>query len=97
MASKTPLRPGEQIVKAYSCAFADKILLQGKMYITTERLCFHSKFNSNTVFFGGTFIQIPKEDINKIEKRSNVLIFDNSISITTINGEMFFTSFFSRD
>jgi hypothetical protein len=25
------------------------------------------------------------------------LIFDNSIAITTVNGEMFFTSFFSRD
>lgn len=56
------------------------------MYITTERICFHSKFNSTTVFFGGTFIQIPKEDIKKIEKRSNVLIFDNAISVTTING-----------
>ena len=67
------------------------------MYITTERICFHSKFNPNTVFFGGTFIQIPKEDIKKIEKRSNVLLFDNSISLTTINGEMLFTSFFSRD
>lgn len=25
------------------------------------------------------------------------MIFDNSIAITTVNGEMFFTSFFSRD
>lgn len=32
-----------------------------------------------------------------MEKRYNALIFDNSIAITTVNGEMFFTSFFSRD
>lgn len=25
------------------------------------------------------------------------MVFDNSISISTINGEMFFTSFFSRN
>lgn len=25
------------------------------------------------------------------------MVFDNSIAITTVNGEMFFTSFFSRD
>ncbi len=32
-----------------------------------------------------------------MEKRYNALVFDNSIAITTVNGEMFFTSFFSRD
>ena len=49
------------------------------------------------MFFGGTFISIPKKDILKVEKRYNALIFDNSIAVTTVNGEMFFTSFFARD
>jgi len=49
------------------------------------------------VFFGDTFIQIPKKDIRKVEKRQNVIVFDNSISVTTVNGEVFFTSFFSRN
>lgn len=35
---------------------ADKIILQGKLYVTTHRVCFFSKFNSDNVFFGETFI-----------------------------------------
>jgi hypothetical protein len=42
-------------------------------------------------------MQIPKKDIRKIEKRFNAIVFDNSISITTIHGEVFLTSFFSRN
>lgn len=42
-------------------------------------------------------MQIPKKDIRKVEKRFNAIVFDNSISITTINGEVFLTSFFSRN
>ena len=73
-------------MKTFSCALANKIILQGRIYITNERICFHSKFNSGNVFFGGTFIDIPKKDIKKIEKKTNAIIFDNSISVTTVNG-----------
>jgi hypothetical protein len=72
-------------------------VLQGRVYITSERICFYSGFNTNTIFFGNTFIQFPKQDITKIEKRLNALFMDNSISITTVQGELFFTSFFSRN
>ena len=78
--------PDETYFNSYSCGLSDKIILTGRIYITNKRLCFHSKFNPKNVFFGDTFIQIPKKDIQKIEKRSNAIIFDNSISITTING-----------
>lgn len=71
-------------------------MLQGKIYITNLRVCFHSNFNSQNIFFGKTFIQFPKSDIRKIEKKLNSLI-DNSISFTTQNGEILFTSFFSRN
>jgi hypothetical protein len=64
----------------------DKIILTGRIYITSHRICFHSKFNPSTVFFGETFIQIPKKDVKKIEKRYNAIFFDNSISMTTVNG-----------
>lgn len=42
-------------------------------------------------------MEIPRPDIKKIEKKYNAIIFDNSISITTLNGEIFFTSLVSRD
>lgn len=54
---------GEEFIKSYSCALADKIILSGRLYITSYRICFFSKFNTSTVFFGGTFIQIPTKDI----------------------------------
>lgn len=67
------------------------------MYITSERICFSSSFNENNLFFGGTFIQFPKKDIIKIEKKQNALLLDLSISFTTVKGELSFTSFFSRN
>ena len=63
---KVNFKENEQLVKSFACALAEKIVLQGRIYITTERICFHSSFNSSNLFFGGTFIQIPKEHIKKI-------------------------------
>jgi hypothetical protein len=37
------------------------------------------------------------EDILKIEKRNNTLIFDNSILVISKKGSFFFTSFLARD
>lgn len=34
--------------------------------MTNQRLCFHSKLNTKNLFFGETFIEIPKKDIIKI-------------------------------
>lgn len=95
--SKIALLEDEKFFKSFSCGLSDKIILTGRLYITNKRLCFHSKFNPSNVFFGDTFIQIPRKDIKKVEKRLNAIVFDNSISVTTVNGEVFFTSFFSRN
>ena len=87
---------GEQVIDEYTCALSDKILLQGKLYITNKKLVFYSWFNNSTLF-GKTLMEIPLTDITAIEKRYN-LIFDNSIAITTRgNAEMFLTSFINRD
>lgn len=88
---------GEEFRSSFSCALADKIILQGRLYVTNYRLCFFSNFNPSNVFFGETFIQIPKKDIITLEKRKNGIFFDNSISITTVKGEVFLTSFFKRN
>lgn len=94
---KVSFKENEKLIKSYSCALVEKIVLQGRIYITNERICFHSGFNSSNLFFGGTFIHFPKEDIKKVEKKMNAIFIDNSISFTTINGEVTFTSFFSRN
>jgi hypothetical protein len=43
-------------------------------------------------------VQIYLSDIARVEKRLNVMVFDNSIGIVTRDGkEFFFTSFVFRD
>ena len=66
LSTKIVFYASEKYVKSYSCALSDKVLLTGRLFITSHRLVFYSKFNRNTVFFGETFIEIPKNDIKKI-------------------------------
>jgi sterol 3beta-glucosyltransferase len=40
----------DNVVDDYTCAYFQKILLQGRMYITNKHICFYSPFNSNTIF-----------------------------------------------
>ena len=74
-----------------------KLLLQGRLYITSKRVCFSSFFNQITLFGKGTKIVIPYKDIIKLEKKQNALIFNNSINIITKTQEFFLTSFIYRD
>lgn len=65
--------------------------------MTAKKLYFHSYFNKGNLFFGNTKLLVPKEDMLKLEKSTNAMIFDNSISIYTSKGKLFFTSFIYRD
>ena len=92
------LDEGEKVIDTFACALSQKILLQGRMYITHKKLFFHSYFNPKTVIGKETKFLIPFSDILKIEKKVNALVFDNSIQITTKDGkEIFFASFVYRD
>jgi len=66
--------------------------------VTNKRLCFHSYFNDKTIFGKETKILIPFANISRIEKKTNAMVFDNSISIITKEEkEIFITSFMFRD
>ena len=91
------LEKDEIFIKFFRCAFSEKILLQGRLYVTNKKLVFYSLFNSENIFFGNTKLIIPMEDIINVEKKKNLKIFDNSIKITTKKSELFFTSFVKRD
>ncbi|CAK57382.1 unnamed protein product (macronuclear) [Paramecium tetraurelia] len=95
--SKLKIEINEILIASFACALSEKIQLQGRLYITNKRLFFHSSFNSNNLFFGDTILNIPKQDIMCIQKRANAYIFDNSISIFTPKGQLFFATFFQRD
>ncbi|KAJ3409747.1 hypothetical protein HDU80_009724 [Chytriomyces hyalinus] len=86
--SSTPSPPASQ---AFTCAFHDKFLRQGSLYLQEGADVF--RFRSP---FLKTEVLIPFADIASIEKSRNLLI-PNSITIKTAEREFFLTSFFSRD
>lgn len=90
------LEDGEKVIETFSCAYKQKILLQGKMYLTNKKIVFYSWFNNKTLF-GHTKLIIPLVEVVRIEKKYNLKIFDNSINIVTKKSELFFTSFVQRD
>jgi hypothetical protein len=85
----------ENFIDNFSCALSDKILVQGKLYITNKKLVFYSWFNNSTLF-GKTLIEIPKEEIVEVEKHKN-LLFDNMIYVKTKTTQFLFASFINRD
>ena len=92
------LLEGEKVLESYACAMSLKILVQGRLYVTNKRLCFHSYFNDKTIFGKETKIIIPLANIARVEKKTNVMVFDNSISIIKKEEkEIFITSFMFRD
>ena len=89
------LEEGEKKLDSFNCALKEKILLQGKLNITTKKIEFNSLFNPVTVF-GKTTIIIPLKDIIEIQKKYN-LALDNSIEIKTEKVSYTFINFLSRD
>lgn len=95
--AKFDLSPNTQIVDSFTCALSQKILLHGRMYLTTTHVCFHSCFNSSTLFGRETLVAIPLTEITKVDKKQIALIFDSAMSISTSSSEFLFTSFLFRD
>ena len=95
MKNEDEFEKDENIIDDFNCALKDKILLQGKFFITNKRIWFRSLFNASTLF-GKTTIMIPLRDIISIEKKV-YLALDNSIVVTTEKVSYFFTNYLSRD
>ncbi|CAO0798003.1 unnamed protein product [Mucor circinelloides] len=68
----------DRLIEEYNCAMYKDILVQGKLYISQEHLCFNAKF-----FGWVTNLVIAYKDIKSIEKRNMALIVPNGIQITT--------------
>ena len=72
----------ETVLGKFDCALSDKILLQGKLYLTGRALYFHSAFNSGTLFGGkGTQKCVPYAAILNVSKQKTLKIFPNAIKI----------------
>jgi hypothetical protein len=78
----------ETLVVDYMCALYSKILLQGKMYVFENYVCFYSNV------FGYTKIRtIPFRKITLINRAKTAMVFPNAIEITHDGKTDFFTSF----
>ncbi|CAE6493001.1 unnamed protein product [Rhizoctonia solani] len=84
---------GDYLVQDYGCAWHREILVQGRLYISENHLCFYAN-----IFGWITSLTIPFLDITGIEKRMTAYVIPNAILITTFGGtEYTFASFLTRD
>ncbi|KAG0346491.1 hypothetical protein BG004_001615 [Podila humilis] len=78
----------------YGCALQKEILVQGRLYIAEDHVC----FNAN-IFGWVTNLIIAFSEVTAIEKRMTAFVIPNAISIVTTTNTKghFFASFLSRD
>ncbi|KAI5934680.1 GRAM domain-containing protein 2B isoform X3 [Manis javanica] len=84
--SEEPLR------QSFTCALQKEILYQGKLFVSENWICFHSK-----VFGKDTKISIPAFSVTLIKKTKTALLVPNALIIATVTDRYIFVSFLSRD
>ncbi|XP_074928252.1 protein Aster-C isoform X3 [Chelonoidis abingdonii] len=82
----------ERLIVDYACALQKDILLQGRLYLSENWLCFHSN-----IFRWETTISIALKDITFMTKEKTARLIPNAIQIVTEGEKFFFTSFSARD
>ncbi|KAF9382882.1 hypothetical protein CPC16_009153 [Podila verticillata] len=84
----------EKLIEDYGCALQKEILVQGRLYISENHIC----FNAN-IFGWVTNLVIAFSEVTAIEKRMTAFVIPNAISIVTTTNTKghFFASFLSRD
>ncbi|XP_045923427.1 protein Aster-C isoform X2 [Micropterus dolomieu] len=84
--------PGsERLIVDYTCALQRDILLQGRLYISENWLCFYSNV------FWGTKIALTLKDIVNMTREKTARLIPNAIQVCTEKEKFFFTSFSSRE
>lgn len=82
----------DYLIEDYGCALQREILVQGRIYISENHLCFHANI------FGWVSNEIiPFSEITALEKRMTALIIPNAIQVTTLHKTYTFASFMGRD
>ncbi|KAJ1802499.1 hypothetical protein LPJ75_006166, partial [Coemansia sp. RSA 2598] len=82
----------ELLIEDYGCALQRDILVQGRLYLTENFVCFYSN-----IFGWVTSLIIAFDEIITIEKKMTALIIPNAIQISTLHAKHFFGSFMYRD
>ncbi|KAH7338826.1 hypothetical protein B0J17DRAFT_570838 [Rhizoctonia solani] len=76
----------------YGCALQREILIQGRLYISENHMC----FNANIFGWITNFI-IPFHEVTGLEKKMTAYVIPNAIQISTRTTKYTFASFLSRD
>lgn len=82
----------DYLIEDYGCALVRDILIQGRLYISENHLCFKAN-----IFGWVTNVVLPFSEIISIEKRMTAFVIPNAIQIATLQSKHNFTSFLSRD
>ncbi|XP_041964316.1 protein Aster-A isoform X3 [Alosa sapidissima] len=82
----------ERLIVDYSCALQKDILLQGRLYLSENWLCFYSN-----IFRWETTITILLKDVTTLTKEKTAKLIPNAIQISTEHEKHFLTSFGARD
>ncbi|XP_067249528.1 GRAM domain-containing protein 2B [Chanodichthys erythropterus] len=82
----------EHLRQSYTCALQKDILYQGRLFVSENWICFHSK-----VFGKDTKIAIPVSSVTVIKKTKTAILVPNALVISTAHERHVFVSFLSRD
>lgn len=82
----------ELLRQSYTCALQRDILYQGKMFVSDNWICFHSK-----VFGRDTKIAVPVMSVTFLKKTKTALLVPNALVIEAANEQHVFVSFLSRN
>uniref|UniRef100_A0A8D1R346 GRAM domain containing 2B n=1 Tax=Sus scrofa TaxID=9823 RepID=A0A8D1R346_PIG len=82
----------EPLKQSFTCALQKEILYQGKLFVSDNWICFHSK-----VFGKDTKISIPAFSVTLIKKTKTALLVPNALIIATVTDRYIFVSLLSRD
>ncbi|CAK5276179.1 unnamed protein product [Mycena citricolor] len=83
---------GDYLIDDYGCALQREILIQGRIYVSENHLCFHAN-----ILGWVTDLSIPIYEITTLEKRMTAFVIPNAIRIKTDRADCTFASFLSRD
>ncbi|XP_074549614.1 protein Aster-C isoform X1 [Halichoeres trimaculatus] len=81
----------ERLIVDYPCALQRDILLQGRLYLSENCLCFYSNV------FRGTKIVLTLKDIITMTREKTARLIPNAIQVCTGSDKLFFTSFSARE
>uniref|UniRef100_T1J6N1 VASt domain-containing protein n=1 Tax=Strigamia maritima TaxID=126957 RepID=T1J6N1_STRMM len=86
------LPDNERLLVDYSCALQKDILVQGRLYISQNYVCFYAN-----IFRWETVLVIRCIDVTAMTKEKTARVIPNAIQICTELDKHFFTSFGARD